>query len=301
MKIVKLSIEQPVMFASAGSFTADRQWIHQQRTNNSFEIMIGIRDAVYMDIDGGKYVMRPKQTLIIPPNSSHRGYAYSDKNCSFHWLHFYCQTDYSLLDEKEFQADLHRLNANPYFNELGAYAYIQLHSSPPEMERIHILFHQLLHIMESRYTTRHGMDYAVTSLLIELSEQTMADYNALGGNEALLDTADKKLNKMLEWIRIHSDKNISVQDVALEFKYNKDYLTRLFKLKTGMNMQEYIHRLKVSKAKAMLYQTSLSIKEIAYALGFQDEKYFMKLFKKHENLTPSEYRSAYYRTHMNIR
>lgn len=35
---------------------------------------------------------------------------------------------------------------------------------------------------------------------------------------------------------------------------------------------------------------------IAYMLGFEDEKYFMKLFKEYENLTPSTYRNTYYRT-----
>lgn len=67
-----------------------------------------------------------------------------------------------------------------------------------------------------------------------------------------------------------------------------------------MCMQEYIHKLKISKAKELLY-SGQSIKEIAYSLGFQDEKYFMRLFKKYENVTPTEFRKAYYRTYINTK
>ena len=66
-----------------------------------------------------------------------------------------------------------------------------------------------------------------------------------------------------------------------------------------MNLQEYIHDIKVSKAKAMLINSNDTVKEIAYNLGFNDEKYFMKLFKEHENLTPTQFRNAFCHTHLN--
>ncbi|WP_408011803.1 helix-turn-helix domain-containing protein [Pseudalkalibacillus sp. A8] len=105
--------------------------------------------------------------------------------------------------------------------------------------------------------------------------------------------------KIVEWLRIHTTDNISVTSVAEQFNYNKDYLSHIFKQKIGINIQEYIHILKVSKAKDLLSSTNLGIKEIAYTIGISDEKYFMKLFKKYEKLTPTEFRKAYYRTHLN--
>ncbi|GGD46872.1 helix-turn-helix transcriptional regulator [Paenibacillus nasutitermitis] len=299
MEFVKINIDRPLSFVSAGSFVADGPWIHQKRTITSFELIIGVRDTVSIEQNQQRYSLNPKQTLLILPNHSHHGYDWSSKNCSFHWFHFHCESDYEILEEKDVIADLHVLDNNPYYHRLAGYVYIPIFSSPPEIERVNILFHQLLHMMESNYYTRHGMDYLLTLLLIELSEQMLSYYKSISFSDGEMDAANKKLMKMLEWIRIHSTEDISVQDVAEQFTYNKDYLTRFFKKHMGMSMQEYIHSLKISKAKDMLYQSSLSIKEIAYALGFQDEKYFMKLFKRLEDLTPTEFRRAYYRTHLN--
>jgi YesN/AraC family two-component response regulator len=47
-----------------------------------------------------------------------------------------------------------------------------------------------------------------------------------------------------------------------------------------MNVLEYLHYLKIRKAKELLSSTSYSIKEISYQVGINDEKYFMRLFKK---------------------
>ncbi|MFD2328061.1 AraC family transcriptional regulator [Cohnella sp. GCM10020058] len=299
MKFLKLNISRPLSFVSAGNFVADEPWIHTKRTITSFELIIVVRDTVYLELGHEPYALQPKETLLILPNQPHCGYDWSNKNCSFHWFHFQCESDYELIDEKELYADLIMLDNNPYLHRLADYVYIPVFSCPPEIERVNILFHQLLHTMESGYYTGHSLNYLVTLLLIELSEQTLSQLKSQSRTDEAADPAEKKLMKMLEWIRIHSAENISVQDVAMHFTYNKDYLIRFFKKHMGMSMQEYIHSLKIAKAKNMLYQSSASIKEIAFALGFQDEKYFMKLFKRLQGLTPTEFRRAYYRTHLN--
>lgn len=299
MRLIKMSIGQPLTFISGGSFTADQPFIHPRRTITSFEIIIGVRDIIYIDQNQTCYELGPRQTLLLLPGEMHGGYAESPANCSFHWLHFLPTSDYELIEERELIADLQRRSQNPYYGGASGYVYIPMHFTPPEIDRINILFHQLLHTMKANYYTKHAMNYLLTMLLIELSEQTLAHYDAASSLEDKGTIGDKKLMKILEWIRIHSAHPITVQQVAEQFTYNKDYLNRYFKRKMGMSVQEYIHKLKMAKAKNMLYQSRLSIKEIAYSLGFQDDKYFMKMFKRHEGLTPTEFRNAYYQTHLN--
>ncbi len=110
---------------------------------------------------------------------------------------------------------------------------------------------------------------------------------------------EKKLAAILEWIRVHALGDVSVSSIARQFNYNRDYLTRYFKKEVGMSIQEYIHHQKLSKAKYLLTSTNANIKTVADAVGIHDEKYFMRLFKKYEKVTPTEFRKAYYRTHMN--
>ncbi|BFT71098.1 AraC family transcriptional regulator [Paenibacillus sp. P36] len=67
-------------------------------------------------------------------------------------------------------------------------------------------------------------------------------------------------------------------------------LRRLVSQHTGYPLHDYIHRLKMEETKRLLLSTDLPIKEIADALGYPDESYFSRLFKKYGGLAPKHYR-----------
>ncbi|WP_169088629.1 helix-turn-helix domain-containing protein [Paenibacillus sp. PL91] len=294
MQLLKTSITMPLEFVSAGHFVTDELWTHSQRTIDSFELIIGVKGTLYMQQDDEKYEVRPGDVLLLLPNRIHQGFAASGKDTSFYWIHFLCP-DASHIADEEFHEEMYMLQTNPESHRINTAIYIPLFSTPSGIERLNILFHQLLHIAYSDYSSRYAAGYMATSLLLELSEQTIS-----GLRTTIEQTpTDKNLANILEWVRIHAIEPISVTTLANRFNYNKDYLSRFFKRKTGMNLQEYIHALKLSKAKDLLVHTRQSIKEIAYAVGIADEKYFMRLFKKYEKITPTEFRKAYYMTHLN--
>ena len=60
----------------------------------------------------------------------------------------------------------------------------------------------------------------------------------------------------------------------------------------GTPFIEYVNTLKVEKACELLVTTNLSIIDIAMSVGFDDQSYFTKLFKKDTSMTPKQYRSA---------
>ena len=68
---------------------------------------------------------------------------------------------------------------------------------------------------------------------------------------------------------------------------------RRFKAETGMTPSEYISVLRLQKAKSLLSETALPIRQIAYACGFENEYYFSNFFKKHITLSPTAYRKTY--------
>lgn len=168
---------------------------------------------------------------------------------------------------------------------------------PESTDRLTIIFHQLLHVANAGYYTHHACDAILTSLLIELTQHVLSGYILSEGSDA-----DRRFSCMLDWVRSNAVKNITVKDIAVGFGYNRDYLSRLFRRKIQMSVVEYInYYTRVSEAKKLLYETGDSIKEIAYRVGFTDETYFMKVFKKWEQVTPTEYRNAFSQTHFSIR
>ncbi len=295
MRLFKTDVFAPLEFVSAGRFESNAPWRHSQRVIDSFELIVGLKGTVFIQQEEERYALRPGDVLLLLPGRVHQGYAFSEENSSFYWVHFLCPTPFQIFDEPEIPNEMSMLLSNPESHRIHSSIYIPVFSTPSGIERLNILFRQLLHIANSDYSTSLAAGYMTTSLMLELSEQTIAGLRIALSNHR----ADDLLANLMEWARIHLAEPVSISELADRFQYNPDYLSRYFKRKTGMNLQEYILALKLSKAKDLLAQTRQSVKEVAYEVGFSDEKYFMRLFKKYEKITPTEYRKAYYMTHLN--
>jgi hypothetical protein len=80
--------------------------------------------------------------------------------------------------------------------------------------------------------------------------------------------------------------------VASYVGVSESYLYKLFKDETGLSVNEFINKTKVNKAIDMLYENpNLKVYEISLKLGFSDEKYFSKLFKKYAEMSIKEMKS----------
>lgn len=299
MIFLKASIKKPLSFLSCGHFVATEKWAHARRTIDNFEIIIGVNGTAYIEQDKTKYEVKPGSALLLLPGHDHGGYAFSEPNTSFYWLHFLCNEEYSILDEREAYVQVSPLKSNPYTNKLNENILIPTYLYIDSMEKLLIQFRQLLHISNTSYYTGLSADYLLTLMMIEL---TQLNINSISENiNESEDVTNRRFINILEWLRLNVHNKIYIHELADRFDFNADYLTRLFKKHLGVSAMEYINGMKVSKAKELLSQSEKTVKEISFSLGFQDEKYFMKLFKDYEGITPSQYRNAYYKTYINNR
>ncbi len=97
------------------------------------------------------------------------------------------------------------------------------------------------------------------------------------------------LEKVREYAESHLAEDVSLVTIAEQVHLHPVYLSRVFKLETGYTLSEYLHRLKMDRASHLLKHSDARIYEIARQVGYENT-YFMKVFKKHFNLTPQEYR-----------
>ena len=86
---------------------------------------------------------------------------------------------------------------------------------------------------------------------------------------------------------------LTVQQIAEQMNLSPNYLSDLLRIHTGQNTQQHIHEKLIAKAKERLSTTSLSISEIAYALGFEHAQSFSTLFKKKTSISPIEFRQTF--------
>ena len=83
--------------------------------------------------------------------------------------------------------------------------------------------------------------------------------------------------------------DITLEQVAEELNISVFYLSKLFRKHMGINFTEYLTQLRIEHAKRLLQDGNKSIKEVAYAVGFNSQSYFSKIFKKYTGTAPSEY------------
>lgn len=83
----------------------------------------------------------------------------------------------------------------------------------------------------------------------------------------------------------------SVKNTAEYVKLDRTYLYRLFKDEVGISVQEYINNFRITKAGLMLVDKRIAVKDVAFSVGFTDQMYFSKVFRKVKGCTPTEYRS----------
>ena len=96
--------------------------------------------------------------------------------------------------------------------------------------------------------------------------------------------------KAQNYIRENFQKDLSLDEVSRQLDLSPYYFSKLFKEETGSNFVEYVTGLRMAKAKELLQQETLSMKEIGVSVGYGDPNYFSRIFKKHTGVTPTEYR-----------
>lgn len=103
-------------------------------------------------------------------------------------------------------------------------------------------------------------------------------------------TQDERMKRVLEYVHSHISDSINIEQLADVACITKPYFIRLFKQEFGFPPVQYINRKKVERAQLLLFTTDKAVKEVAFILGFSDQNYFIRLFRKLTGITPQEYR-----------
>ncbi|GGG01420.1 response regulator transcription factor [Paenibacillus abyssi] len=96
--------------------------------------------------------------------------------------------------------------------------------------------------------------------------------------------------KAKAWIKEHISQKISIKDISDHVYMNPTYFCEFFKKQTGKTVLDYITDVRLEKARELLLDTDLNIGKISQQLGYQDTKYFSRLFKQKWGQLPSEYK-----------
>lgn len=106
---------------------------------------------------------------------------------------------------------------------------------------------------------------------------------------------DNQTRKAIERVQTflennYAEKDLSLQQVADNIGFSKNYLSNLFKQETGTTIWNYLVGVRMQKAREMVLNTDLKLYEIADRLGYTDQIYFSRIFKEHYGFSPLEFK-----------
>lgn len=164
-----------------------------------------------------------------------------------------------------------------------------------EIENInHQIFTEYRNSTSSRYKI---IGHLLAVLLFKIKEHIWTDYNPIyeGNRSSQIVISFKRLLEQ-HYRDLNSGKTdtaFRVQDYANAQNLHPNYLSSVIKSKTGKNITSWIAEKTLTEAKSLLQNASISIKEITFKLGFTETAHFSNFFKKHEGISPLQYRKSH--------
>lgn len=160
----------------------------------------------------------------------------------------------------------------------------------PETKIIAISGHQdfnyILQAMRSG-----AMDYLVKPINPERLNSLLEKATHLIGEHAKATQFDV-FEEIKGYLEKNYDKLVNLDELAKRFEMNSSYVSRRFKQKFGMGVVDFITTIRIRKAKEFLAATDARITDVAIAVGYDDEKYFSRVFSKSVGMSPNAWRKG---------
>ncbi|MBE1445122.1 response regulator [Paenibacillus sp. OAS669] len=157
---------------------------------------------------------------------------------------------------------------------------------------------------------RQAMEYGASNYILKLSMKVQSLYEALEKVEHELNIRSRReayrtpnapektcvltdhpeMNKILTYLHERYHEDISLGTLAQFVAMDLKYVSQLFKKKTGDTFVHYLHRLRIEQAQKLLETTRMPISEVGEKVGFLNDNYFIKIFRRFCHMTPQNYR-----------
>lgn len=160
-----------------------------------------------------------------------------------------------------------------------------LHLGPSEFARALDLVQRLEGELGSACAEARVAAFAYFLLLITLLRRHCLPWEPTG--DAAPGT---RIGRAVEFIENHFAEPITIDDIAACSHVSRRHFFRLFEQAVGMAPMEYLKKVRLQKAAAMLLTTNANVTEVAYACGFNDSNYFSTLYHKEFGVSPSRFK-----------
>lgn len=224
-------------------------------------------------IDEHHFVLKTHQTITVTSGQYHQLISVNGELTALEFtLDFFSKSD----------SDIELIFHNGLFCHFGMNEMIPVKNATFFSEILNRIEKEVHEKPYQYLISTHSM---VELLLVEINRSKIANGDEIWKPDALF-------LKFLEGVRQHFSDNYPVSGFADLLGTTEAKLNEVSKLHTQKTAQNVIYSLIISEAKRLLLYEKLSVKEIAYQLGFNDPFYFSNFFKKHTSVSPKDYQKT---------
>jgi AraC-like DNA-binding protein len=274
-----LRTQCPLKAQNAGLFISRGAAMHPTRIIDSHELIFVKQGELDMWEDGQTFHLEAGQTLHLWPGRQHGSTKPMPLGLKFYWIHFE-------VEDRGGKQERHSSHAFPPAIKVPQVARI---GQPERLER---LFRTFLDDQETGLLHPYSANLLTMLMLVEVTQAAEEKPNN-----------PEDINVVATWahtyIRINYDRSITTCKVAEALGYNADYLGRIYRQVYGCTLTEAIHRRRIHVACQYLLDSNLTVEQIAHKCGFSDPDYFRRIFRRHMQISPGDYRNEYSHLHVN--
>ncbi|MDD4518164.1 MAG: AraC family transcriptional regulator [Limnochordia bacterium] len=240
-------------------------WHLAPRTLNEYNYLIFLEGTAWFDYQGALHKVGRGDLVCIVPGEEHAAWTTEEDpmHCYAFCFHIYTMNGTRLQEDC--------LNM-PRF------------SRPGNFEQLQYLFRRLVHHWVSgQHNHRAKCRSIALNILYEL------DY---WQHTNLAPKQTDQVGQVIEYLMSNYHQQITLADMAKIMHLNPVYFSRIFKIATGQTPIQYLTSIRVKKAIDLLLESTETINEISFKVGYKDPSYFSRVFKKVTGICPQQYRQS---------
>lgn len=291
MQIFEYPAHSLASITYSGKQNSRKPWCNIRRVASEYIVYFVVAGEIFLEEDGVPYHLTKGDFLLLEPGKLHFGTKHTD--CIFYYVHFqHPQMRFAKGSTAEAEsahaAWRTAAESGPFPTD-----WIRVEKQYRVEDRTAFtnfcnMFEQLLHRQALRMEHFNALGASsLNEIFIEL-ERLRARARLRSRTRG--EITSERLNSVLLYLHANYRRPITSEDIERELSYNFDYLNQLFSKHLHVSIFKLLENVRMEEAKHILKTRALSIKEIAGEVGYSDETYFSKVFKRRTGCTPTEYR-----------
>lgn len=220
-----------------------------------------------LKIAGEAIPIKPGMLFFLPPDIPHEYHQTSQEDFSTNWITFTGE------------------NVSGSLSKIGMekWRVFTLES----LDDIDFIFRKMLSNYKSESAAAGYVGSALLyELLVECYKATICDKKSITSQESNI------IKPVIAYINEHYKEDISLQELASVVKITPEHLCKVFKANMNMRPFEYLAKKRIQEAKRLISENRYSIAQVGAMVGYENNSYFCSVFKKYENISPSEFRGS---------